>query len=133
MDLLSTYTHHSDLRLITALHAKSSPAYNVFNSRFLVTDSNSGDSSPSRPQLLASRFQYRTACQLSTELVARVLFFITPRHGPRRQHLVSRVACVAVAAGPCLPSRCIATAVASLFVSRYLPSKSSIRHCTKCI
>jgi hypothetical protein len=55
MDLMAIYTHHSELQVITALslvftfykslHPKSSPACSVFNSRFLVTDVNSRDSS----------------------------------------------------------------------------------------
>jgi hypothetical protein len=76
LDLLTTFAHHSELQVITALpllstvhkslHRKSSPARNNFNSRFLVTDVNSGDSSASRAQVLLSKFQYRTDCQLST-------------------------------------------------------------------
>jgi hypothetical protein len=52
---MATYTHHSELQEITvlslistfykSLHHKSSLARSVFNSRFLVTDINSGDSS----------------------------------------------------------------------------------------
>jgi hypothetical protein len=38
------------------------------------------------------------------------LCFIIPRHGPRRQHSVSPVACVTVTAGTCLPSRGVFTA-----------------------
>jgi hypothetical protein len=87
---------------ITSAHTKHSPACSVFNSRFLVTDVNRGDSSASCPQILPSRFLYRTDCQLSTELVAPVLFFKTSRRGPRRQHPVSPVACVTVATGKCL-------------------------------
>jgi hypothetical protein len=75
--------------LYKSLHAKFSPACSVFNSRFLVTDINNGDSSVFRAQILPSRYQYRTTCQQSTDLVARVLFFITPRRGHRRQHTVS--------------------------------------------
>jgi hypothetical protein len=116
--VLTTYTHHLELRVITAqspistihksLHAKSSPACSV---------------SSSRAQVLLSRFQYRT----DSQLVAPVLFFITPRRGPRRQHPVSPTACV-VAAGKCLPSRYIAAAVVLLFVSRSLLSNGPVRH-----
>jgi predicted Zn-dependent peptidase len=52
MDWLTTYTHHSELQVITALslistlykslHTKSSLAYSVSNNRFLATTSNSG-------------------------------------------------------------------------------------------
>jgi hypothetical protein len=57
MDLLTTYTHDSELQAITELsliyslfksrHAKSSPVLNVFTSRCLVTNLNNGDSSAS--------------------------------------------------------------------------------------
>jgi hypothetical protein len=57
MDLLTTYTHDSELQVIAALslistlykslHAKSPSACSVFTSRCLVTDLNSGDSSAS--------------------------------------------------------------------------------------
>jgi hypothetical protein len=77
------FTHDSELQAITAislistihksLHAKSFPAHSVFNSSFLVTDVNSGDSSASRAQVLPSRFQYITACQVSTELFTPIL------------------------------------------------------------
>jgi hypothetical protein len=121
MDLLTTYIHHSELQVITtpsliptfhkSLHANSYPAYNVFNSRFLVMDANSGDSSASRIQVFPSRFQYRTAYQPSAELPVPVLFFIIPRRGPRRQQPVSPVACVTVVGGMCLPTRCLETAL----------------------
>jgi hypothetical protein len=56
MDLLTTYTHHSELQVITALslistlykslaHAKSSQA--AFTRRFLAANFNNGDSSAS--------------------------------------------------------------------------------------
>jgi hypothetical protein len=74
MDLLTTYTHHSELQVITALslisilcqtlHAKSSPACSVFTSRFMVTALNSGDSSASVLTSLPSG-EYSTA-ELST-------------------------------------------------------------------
>jgi hypothetical protein len=64
MDLLTTYTHHSGIQVITApplistdhksLHVKSSPACSV-NSRSLTTASNGGDSSASRSQVLSSQ------------------------------------------------------------------------------
>jgi hypothetical protein len=66
----SNYRAIADLHTlqITAINTKPSAACSVFNSRFLVTDV-SGDSATSRAQVLLSRFQYRTACQLSTEPV----------------------------------------------------------------
>jgi hypothetical protein len=46
-----------------------------------------------------------------TELVAPILFFITPRRGQYRKHRSSIVACVFVSAGTCLLSRCSESAV----------------------
>jgi hypothetical protein len=42
---------------ITAAYTKSSPAFSVFNSRFLATASKSRDSSVSRAQVIPARFQ----------------------------------------------------------------------------
>jgi hypothetical protein len=64
MDLLPTYTNHSELQAITALSLISTnytlsffqPA-SVFNGRFLTTVDNIGDSSVSRAQVLLTRFQ----------------------------------------------------------------------------
>jgi hypothetical protein len=66
----SNYSATANLHNIkmTTAKTKSSPACNVFNSRFLVTDVYSGDSSDSSPQILPLKFQYRTNCALSTEL-----------------------------------------------------------------
>jgi hypothetical protein len=66
MDLLTTYTPHSELQVITALSLISTfykspqhplslfPARCVFKSRSLPTASNVGDSSASRAQILFS-------------------------------------------------------------------------------
>jgi hypothetical protein len=64
-DLLTTYTHHSELQVITvlllistiyqSLHTKSSPPCSVSNSCSLATASNSGDSSASSSQVLSSQ------------------------------------------------------------------------------
>jgi hypothetical protein len=66
MDLLTTYTHHSELQAITALslistihkspqHPLSFPPCCAFTRRSLVTASNIGDSSASRVQVLSSQ------------------------------------------------------------------------------
>jgi hypothetical protein len=64
--LLTTYTHHSELQVITALslistlykslreHAKPFPACSVFKGHSLATASSSGRSSASRSQILSS-------------------------------------------------------------------------------
>jgi hypothetical protein len=51
------YSEIADLRTlqITAANTKSSPTRSVFNSRFLVTDVNGGDSSASSAQVLPIR------------------------------------------------------------------------------
>jgi hypothetical protein len=79
LDLLTTYTHHSELQVITALslistlytslYAKSFPACSVSNSHSLATTSNSGHSSASCPQALLSQPPVRNSCQLSTNWV----------------------------------------------------------------
>jgi hypothetical protein len=66
LDLLTTYTHDSELRnysavanlsnlQITPANTKSSPASSVFAGRFLVTDVNSLVSSASRAEVLPSQ------------------------------------------------------------------------------
>jgi hypothetical protein len=65
MDLLTIYTHHLKLQVITALllistihnllKAKSSPAFSVFHSSSLTTASNRGNSSASRAHVLSSQ------------------------------------------------------------------------------
>lgn len=92
---------------VTLENTKSSPALIVFNSRFLVTDINSGDSSASRAQVLPVRrisrnwnlfeFQSRLTIpcraqmnnQLSTlsiPLSWPAVLVIQPRGGPNRKH-----------------------------------------------
>jgi hypothetical protein len=76
IDLLTTYTHHSKLHILTvlslistlqkSLHTKSSPACSVFSSRRLVTALNNGDSSASLLTSLLSSIYPTT--ELSTEL-----------------------------------------------------------------
>jgi hypothetical protein len=79
MYLLTTYTRHSELQVITALSLISTlykspqlplslfPACSVFNSRSLATANNSGDSSASRAQVLLSQPPVQSSCQLSTD------------------------------------------------------------------
>jgi hypothetical protein len=75
IDLLTTYTHHSELHIITALslistlhksiHAKSFSACTIFSSRCLVTALNNGDSTSLLTSLLSCRYP---TIELSTEL-----------------------------------------------------------------
>jgi hypothetical protein len=80
MDLLTIYTHHLELQVITALslistvhislHAKSSSVYSVFNGRLLVTDVNNEDYSASRAQVLSFKIPVQNCLSItnSTEL-----------------------------------------------------------------
>jgi hypothetical protein len=106
--LLTTLQHHSEVHVITApslistiyrsLQRTPFPACCVFTSRSLATTSNSGDSSASALKFSlngGSLPSLSTVCYLSltlfrlpyrTDLVAPVVFLLTPRHAPRRQH-----------------------------------------------
>jgi hypothetical protein len=107
----STYNAITDFHTsqITTAPAKPFPPCCIFASHSLATVPNSGDSSASRSQALLSQplVQNFFNCQLnysaissqpplqsSTEVVAPILIFITPRGVTRRQQPVSPVACV---------------------------------------
>jgi hypothetical protein len=71
----------------------SFPARSVFTRRFLIMASNSGDSSASALKsslnggsLPTDSFLHRLPFR--TDLVAPVVFLITPRHGPHRQYTI---------------------------------------------
>jgi hypothetical protein len=89
------------------LHAKSSSACSVFNSRSLATASIIGDSSASSsqatssqppmqfcsqlnwtiaPSLLSLSCRAQMDCQPSTDRIVPVVIFIIPRRGPHRKH-----------------------------------------------
>jgi hypothetical protein len=80
MDLLTTYTHHSELQVITALSLIStvykSPQHplSLFSacciliSRFLGKASNNGDSSASRAQVFLLQPPMHNSYELSTQL-----------------------------------------------------------------
>jgi hypothetical protein len=91
------------LQIITA-PAKIFSSLLFFISRYLATDFNSGDSSASRAQVFLLEPHVQNSCQLSAELqrhsfsaslesssdlVAPILFFITPRRRPHRKHSVT--------------------------------------------
>jgi hypothetical protein len=74
MDLFTTYTHHSELQVSTALslictlytspqHPLSFPACYVLTSCSLATVSNIGDSLASRTQILLSQSPVQNSCQ----------------------------------------------------------------------
>jgi hypothetical protein len=107
---------------ITTAYAKSFPACSVFTRRFLVTASNSG---------------YSSASGLKTFLNGTELFFLhlsssEPLSTERVENTVSNntsiVTCVSVAAGTCLPSCCLETALVYLLTSRSLHSNGSTRY-----
>jgi hypothetical protein len=85
---------------ITAANTKFSSTCNVFNSHFLITGSNSGDSSASAVT------PFPASHRLTIELSSRLLPLITPRHVPHRTHNPS------IIIGPCSPRRCIGMVVA---------------------
>jgi hypothetical protein len=134
MDLLTAYKHHSELQLITtlllistlykSLHAKSSPACNVFTRRCLVTAFNNADSSASVLMSLLSGEYPATElqCNLFSASLAEInselsgspqLSSLQPLHTDRVENTVpntnSIIPCVFVAAGTCLPNRCLET------------------------
>jgi hypothetical protein len=144
MDLLTTYTPHSELQEIIALsliftlykslHGKSPPVCSVFTSRSVATASNNGDSSTSRPQVRSSQppIQNRIHCQLK---LLRHLFWASlaklncqltgssqlsslwPLCTNRVENSSTIVECVFFAAGTFLPIRCLETGcITPLFI-----------------
>jgi hypothetical protein len=121
------YTHHSELQAVTVpllfSTTQKSPQHSLTSFQPAV-------SSPAvpwqrllimeilqLPALRSSLHSFPCRTQLSTEIVPTVLL-ITSRHGSHRKHSPSIVACVLVAAGTCLPSRCLETvAVYSLYLA----------------
>jgi hypothetical protein len=122
---------------ITTAHPKSFPAYFVFTSRFLVTASNSWDSSASALKSSLNGGSLPTASFIHrlpyrTDLVAPIVF---PYNSSARPAQTTPFILVSTAAGTCLPSCslaaavyscllrnfCLATDVVPLSVSRPLP------------
>jgi hypothetical protein len=101
----SNYSAIADLHILQITTASAEPfiVCCIFTSRSLATVSNSGDSSASCTQVLPP-------VQNSTELITPTVLVKTSRHGPHRKHRLysskSVVACVFVATGTCVPSRC---------------------------
>jgi hypothetical protein len=161
MDLLTTYTYHWELQVITTLslistiyktpaHAECCPHQPCPGNGLLTAEilqlsvlRSSCHSCPCRtqlnstiaPYLLNLPYRAQLNCQTWTDWIAPIVFFITPRRRPHREHRSSIVACLFVSAGTCLPSRCsemavrlfaccVATAV--MFVSRSMPSNGSV-------
>jgi hypothetical protein len=134
MDLLTTYTHHSELQAITAL----SLIYALYKSPHAVISSLQCFQQPF-PGLTVDMLQLsalRSFLQdCSTELTANyqlhlaapILFFIIPLRGRRRQHPVSPIAYVTVAAGTCLPSRCLTMGCTTPLFIHLLHCNGSIR------
>jgi hypothetical protein len=154
IDILTTYTHHSELQEITVLPLipmsyKSPqqlqslfPAFCVFISCSLAAASNSGDSSASVLTALLARDWLTTDNYQLTDS-PHLSFKITPHRGPHRPPLPISIVIVqllqlpsnglhniisngiSVVVEACLLSCFIATAVVSLFVSRSLPINKS--------
>jgi hypothetical protein len=142
MDLLTTYTHDSELQVIReqslistlykSLHAKFSPACSVFTSRFPVTDLNSGDSTASELTSLLSgehpiaelwRHLFSASLEELKWLIAPTVLVATSRHGPYRKHSSSTVGCVSVVAGTCLTSCCPETGCITPFIKNPVPQQ----------
>jgi hypothetical protein len=114
-DLLTIYTHHSELQVITALSLIStlykspqhplgpSPARCVFISQSLATASNSGDYSASRAKVILSQPAAHTelnstvnltiapsilrlSCRAQLNSLLQTVLLITCQHGPHRKH-----------------------------------------------
>jgi hypothetical protein len=133
-DLSTTYTHHSELKAITApplistIHeppqrplsffqlAVCSPAVS-WQRRLTVVIL----------QLHALRF-YLHSLPCTTQLIAPTTLAITSRHGPHRKHCSSNVACVFVAVGTCLPSCCQETGCVTPFVKNPVPRQRPSFH-----
>jgi hypothetical protein len=63
------------------------------------------------PSLFSLPCRNQLNCQLSTDWIAPIAFFITPWRRLHRKNLSSIVAFVFVSSGPCLPSHCSETTV----------------------
>jgi hypothetical protein len=90
---------------ITTAHAKSFPARSVFTSSCLVTASNNGYSSASWLKSSVNGGSLPTVPFLQglpyrTDLVAQIVFLITPRHGLSRKHRFQQYLCC------CMSIRC---------------------------
>jgi hypothetical protein len=140
MHLLTTYTNHSELQVITALSKIStlyiSPQHLlslflvccVFISRSPATASNSGDYSASCAHVLSSQPPVQNRAlnrQLTTNWIAPIVFLVTTLHGPsrkRRFHSNFIVDFVFVAAGTCVPISYLETGAITLLFIRLLHS-----------
>jgi hypothetical protein len=92
LDLLTTYTHHSELQLITGpslisiAHWKPFSVCSVFTSHFVTTEILELQRSSSL--WMAAPFQVTLFFRLPyiTDMMDPIVILITPRHSPRRQH-----------------------------------------------
>jgi hypothetical protein len=154
IDHLRTQLELSNYSAIANLHTvpittNNFPACCVFNSRSLVTGSNRGDSSASALKFCLNGGSLPTDSLLHslphrTDLVAPIVFLITPRHGPITQHLHSHR--LTVSAGMSLPKCslavavyscllricCLATDVVPLSVSRPSPGNECYSRAVRC-
>jgi hypothetical protein len=139
LDLLTAYTHDSELQAITAspliptIHKAPQhplnlfPIYCVFTSCSLTTASNSGDSSASRFLVHLHSLPCRTVVIVNS----LCSLLITFRDGPRRKHRSSVVAFVSFAERTCLQSCCPENTVLLVlraFMLRALPRNARCLH-----
>jgi hypothetical protein len=123
---------------ITIAFTNPFPVCYLFNSCSLITASNSGNSSAS---VLKSSLNgcflptdsFLHSLPYRTDLVAPIVFLITPRHGPSRKLVSISTSIVApgfIALGTCLPRRCLEMGLVYLLISRSLHSNISTRYNT---
>jgi hypothetical protein len=122
LDLLTTYTHDSELQAVTApplistIHKPPRHPLSLFQpavSTLAVPWQRLLTAEILRLHAVRSYLQ-SLPYQNSTELIAPTVLVITSRHGPHRKHSSSTVAFVSIAAGTCLPSCCPETAASRI-------------------
>jgi hypothetical protein len=113
-NLLTTYKHHSELQVITALSLISTlykpPQHplSLFSSRFLVTAFNNGHSSASRAQILSSQSPLQSSIE-SLPKFSSVYPLCTDRVENTVSNSNSIIVFVFLAAETCLSIRCLET------------------------
>jgi hypothetical protein len=146
MDLLTTYTHDSELQGLTKLspistlykytyYTLSSLAGSVITTMENLQLLCSGCYCPANIPQLKCQLNYITISsqpplQNSTELNITTVLVISSRHGPHRKCRISIIAWVFVAAGTCLKCRCVETVAVYSPISRSLHNNDCTRYNT---
>jgi hypothetical protein len=124
LDLFTTLPQDSELQVITitATNTKSSPACSIFTCSFLVRASNSGGSSASA--LTPFQAGHRPTTELT--LAYNISVWTIKKHGVFNNTSIG--ACVYVAAGTCLQSICLESAVVDLLIAKSLNRNGYTRY-----